>query len=118
MKTYYITAVQINKEYVIKGNEEINKYLGVEISHKKYAPTIVATNGSYHKSWDWLMNVVEKINEEQQVDDELRDLNYTISNLLSSGFLYHDHPTMTFTLENLWYKVVDYCAYKNNLKNK
>lgn len=44
-----------------KGNKLIKDFMNSEISPKDYTLLIVAINGNYHKSWDWLMPVLEKI---------------------------------------------------------
>ena len=103
-------------EIIRMGNAEINTYLEREITHKEFAPSIANTNGRYHVSWDWLMEVVEKINKEQQAKDAIRDLNYTIRYLLASGYGYTGFERLhtTFTFNNLWRRVVLYCQYRNN----
>jgi hypothetical protein len=103
-------------EIIRLGNNEINIYLEREVLLPHYSPCIVRTNGRYHVSWDWLMEVVEKINKEQQAKDAIRDLNYTITYLLAKGYGYTDFERLrtTFTLKNLWRRVVLYCQYKNN----
>jgi len=104
------------KQKYLQGNIEINKYLGKEITYKEYTPSIANVQGRYHQSWDWLMEAVQKINDEQQAPLAIRDLKYTITYLLSGyyGFTDFKRVPITMTLYNLWQRVVMYSMYKNN----
>ena len=95
------------------GNEELNKFLDVKKDSANFASNRVATKGYYHVDWNWLMRAVQKINEEQQCKDAIRDLSYTISYLLSGYYGYTDFKRVpvTMTLENLWHRVVMYAMH-------
>lgn len=64
----------------------------------------------YHDDWNWLMRVLEKMNESFQVAGARRDLSYTIEYLLSSGYKFDETqlPRLSFTLEHLWERAFMY----------
>ncbi|MBK7362652.1 MAG: hypothetical protein IPJ01_10190 [Micavibrio sp.] len=78
----------------------------------------------YHKSWDWIMPVIENINSTHNKNTSngsiivARDLQYTIQHLLVGGYGFTENKreTVFLTLENLWERVVLFIKWYN--KNK
>jgi hypothetical protein len=75
----------------------------------------------FHRSWDWLMPVVQNLHEEffkQGIKG--RDLMYTIHLLLAGGYLFSDvkMELLPLTLENLYSRVVAFLKWNTEKKGK
>lgn len=72
----------------------------------------------YEYSYDSLIHVIEKLHiEHYKQGIEGRNLMYTIQHLLNGGYKYGSEsslPTLPFSLENLWSRVVLATKYYNN----
>jgi hypothetical protein len=91
---------------------------------KEVRPNTFASNYgnsfNYNTSWDWLMPVVQKINDIHNEKKLIgRDLQYTIGILLGGGYFGDSkfpREKVPLTLENLWLRVYDYID--NELKKE
>ena len=66
-------------------NKLIGTFMGLEfpLTILKYGALICQDNGNYHKSWDWLMKVIEKIqyiedNQEEYFGEEYFNIHFEI----------------------------------------
>lgn len=49
---------------IAENNDYIRKFMGEEkFATANHSPEVTLKNGLYHKSWDWLMPVISKIDE-------------------------------------------------------
>lgn len=135
-------------EDTIKNNILIAKFMGATVSGSEYKipkvsipyqgwerfgdndPCLKFTDEcrdwemQYHKSWDWIMPVIEKINSTHNKNTANgsiivgRDLQYTIQYLLSGGYGFTEHKreTVFFTLENIWERAVLFIKWYNENK--
>ncbi len=79
-------------------------------------------NFKFHKSWDWMMLVVERINSTHNKNTANgstiigRDLQYTLNVLLGSGYIFTDYMrySLPMTLENVWLRSIEYIEYLNS----
>jgi len=62
----------------------------------------------FHKSYDWLMTVVVKLNETEHLSvNKNRDILYTLSYLMSAGYRIHDYYLKeNLTIENLYHRLI------------
>ena len=78
-----------------------------------------ATPYDYHKSWDWLMPIVEKI--EKMVNNVTIDQKYS---LIYTGFMFNDKQDFQWQenkgskLENTYNVVVEFILWYNENKKK
>ncbi len=77
----------------------------------------------YHKRWDALMLVLEKINltHNKKAEGgvaEGRDLLYTLLLLLGSGYVFTEYwrDSLPMTIENVWLRAIEYIKYLNQKK--
>jgi hypothetical protein len=100
----------------ISGNMEIAKFMGYNIYYvngdapcvtlgEEYQGCLISIWAEYHKSWDWLIPIIDKITS---MDEYPKFKDYT-SSIISEGGIYIN----TKFIENTWEDVVKFIEWHN-----
>ena len=97
------------EEKIIEGNESINIFLGIDSNefYKTHSALIAQTKGNYHKSWDWLIPAVEKIEHTMYVN--IKGCHVTISSIVN--------VSKSTKIEAVWIAAIEFIKWYNQNKN-
>lgn len=109
----------MDKKVVEAGNKAIAEFMGLKTYISPhgfdYCNTLFILTeygketGKYHKSWDWIMPVVERVRGLQK--DDFKDID---NQLLENRKAHVTHLRVTESIETIWDKCVVFAKWYNS----
>lgn len=130
-------------EKISEGNKLITEYMGYQyeigagtqpsgwyklirsdITDMEYREYLCRNDSAikYHKSWDWLMQVVEKIEETTPYKINILECDCEIYSMVSDGFITHKNSVIDKSrdtkIEAVYEAIVDFIEWYNRKKKE